>query len=211
MVEHACDVARLNERCDMPGLDSISSGNLVAIAIKARQLGLLQEGPAPGDVQAIGALLEAIASRSSPLGELLARGMDDALEALGMSEWSITSKRLDPPGYEPRRLKGTALSYAVSVRGACHLRATFYKAEVGGLLQGLENDAYVQTCIDREDRMLLLDSLTMCRFYPDFMTWDRIGSAVAQLHGAPVVQEKLERLSLPRPSPASAVSISRSA
>lgn len=82
-----------------------------------------------------------------------------------MQEWSITSKRLDPAGYEPRRLKGMALSYAVSVRGACHLRATFYKAELAGLLDGLDDEAYVGTYIDWEDRMLIQDGLTMCRFY----------------------------------------------
>jgi aldehyde:ferredoxin oxidoreductase len=195
MVEHARDVAKLNERCNRLGMDSISSGNLIAIAIKAGRLGLVQDGPSPGDVEGIGTLLDAIATRSTPTGDLLAQGMDDALAALGMSEWSITSKRLDPAGYEPRRLKGMALSYAVNVRGACHLRATFYKAELGGLLDGLDDDTYVQTYIDWEDRMLLLDSLTMCRFYRDFMNWDRLRSATAQLCGRPVTKEDLERLS----------------
>lgn len=195
MVEHARDVAKLGERCNMLGIDSISSGNLAAIAIKGRQLGLVPDGPAPGDAQAISALLEAIATRSTPLGRTLAQGMDDALAALGMSEWSITSKRLDPAGYEPRRLRGMALSYALSVRGACHLRATFYKAELAGLLDGLDDDAYVQTYIDWEDRMLLLDSLTMCRFYRDLMPWERIISAVEQLNGSSVTKEALERLS----------------
>ena len=194
MVEHARDVARLNERCNRLGLDSISSGNLAAIAIKAKQLGRLDEAPDPGEVEGIGSLLEAIATRSTPLGDLLAQGMDDALAGLGMSEWSITSKRLDPAGYEPRRLKGMALSYAVNVRGACHLRATFYKAELSGKLDGLDDDAYVRTYIDWEDRMLLMDGLTMCRFYRDLMTWDRIVSSASQLNGSPVTQAELEQL-----------------
>lgn len=195
MVEHARDVAKLSERCNLLGLDTISGANLVAVAIKAKQLGRLAEAPAPGDVEGISALLEAIATRSTPLGRTLAQGMDDALAELGMSDWSITSKRLDPAGYEPRRLKGMALSYAVNVRGACHLRATFYKAELGGLLEGLDDDAFVRTYVDWEDRMLLLDGLIMCRFYRDFMNWDRLVSAVTQLHGAPVTKEELERLS----------------
>jgi len=195
MVEHARDVAKLNERCNMLGIDTISGGNLAAIAIKAKQLGVLDEGPEPGDVEGIAATLEALATRSTSLGETLAQGMDDALADLGMSDWSITSKRLDPAGYEPRRLKGMALSYAVNVRGACHLRATFYKAELSGILDGLDDDAYVQTYIDWEDRMLLMDGLTMCRFYRDLMTWDRIVSCVSQLNGAPVTKEELETLS----------------
>jgi len=194
-VQHARDIAKLNERCNLLGIDTISGGNLAAVAIKARGLGKIDQGPAPGDVEGIARLLDEIATRSTPLGEILAQGMDDALDSLGMSEWSITSKHLDPAGYEPRRLKGMALSYAVNVRGACHLRATFYKAELGGLLEGLDDETYVRTYIDWEDRMLLLDGLTMCRFYRDFMTWERLASCVEQLNGAPVSREELEALS----------------
>jgi aldehyde:ferredoxin oxidoreductase len=195
MVEHARDVALLNERCNVLGLDTISGGNLAAIAIKGRQLGLIPDGPAPGDVEGIGRLLEEIATRSTPLGDTLAQGMDQALDHFGMSEWSITSKHLDPAGYEPRKLKGMAFSYAVNVRGACHLRATFYKAELSGMLKDLDDDAWVQTYIDWEDRMLLLDSLTMCRFYRDWMTWDYLLSSAQQLNGAPVTKAQLEQLS----------------
>ena len=195
MVEHARDVMKLNEICNRLGVDTISAGNLVAVAMKGRQLGLIEDGPAPGDVQAIAALLEAIAAKSTRTGSILAEGMDPALDAFGMSEWSITSKGMDPAGYEPRRLRGMALSYALSVRGACHLRATFYKAELGGLLTGLDDEAFVQTYIDWEDRMLLLDSLVMCRFYRDLMTWPRLAAAAGQVGGRSATKEQLEQLS----------------
>jgi aldehyde:ferredoxin oxidoreductase len=195
MVEHARDVAKLNERCNMLGMDTISSGNLAAVAIRARQAGRVPNGPGPGDVEGISQLLEEIATRATPTGSILAEGMDDALARFGVSEWSVTSKRLDPAGYDPRKLKGMALSYALSARGACHLRATFYKPELMGLLDGMDDDTYVQTYIDWEDRMVLMDGLTMCRFYRDFMSWDRIISAAGQLNGAPVTKEQLERLS----------------
>ncbi|MFH0914956.1 MAG: aldehyde ferredoxin oxidoreductase C-terminal domain-containing protein [bacterium] len=195
MVEHARDVAKLNERCNMLGMDTISSGNLAAVAIKGKQLGLVTDGPAPGDVAGIGRLLGEIAARSTSTGHILAQGMDDALAAFGMSEWSVTTKGLDPAGYDPRRLKGMALSYAVNVRGACHLRATFYKPELAGLLEGVDDDTFVQIYIDWEDRMLLLDSLSMCRFYRDFMSWDYLLSSAGQLNGAPVTKELLEQLS----------------
>jgi aldehyde:ferredoxin oxidoreductase len=194
MVRHARDVAKLNERCNKLGMDTISAGNQLAIAIKAGELGIIAEAPAAGDTEALSALLEQIATRSAELGDLLAEGMDPALEKLGMAEWSLTTKGLDPAGYDPRRLKGMALSYAVSVRGACHLRATFYKPELGGLLDGLDDDAFVDTYIDWEDRMLLLDSLIMCRFYRDFMTWECLTSAVTQLNGDPVTTEQLQAL-----------------
>jgi aldehyde:ferredoxin oxidoreductase len=194
MVEHAYDVARLNERCNLLGMDSISTGNLAGVAIKAREAGRLPDGPAAGDTEAILDLLDQIATRSTSTGATLAEGMDEALAVFGMSDRSVTSKGLDPAGYEPRRLKGMALSYALSPRGACHLRATFYKAELGGLLKDLNDDAYVDMYIDWEDRMLLADSLTECRFWRDFLSWDFMSSATQQLSGEPVSKEALRAL-----------------
>jgi aldehyde:ferredoxin oxidoreductase len=81
------------------------------------------------------------------------------------------------------------------VRGACHLRAAFYKPDLQGELEGLDDTAYVETYIDFEDRMMLLDSLTMCRFYRDFMDWERIPVAATELHGAPVAKADLQALS----------------
>lgn len=43
-------------------------------------------------------------------------------------------KGLEPAGYDPRVLKGVGLGYATSDRGACHLRATFYKPELSGMI-----------------------------------------------------------------------------
>ena len=195
MVKHARDVARLNERCNLLGLDTISTANLMGLAVKGGELGLLENVPASGDVEAFDELLGQVACRSTSIGDALAEGLDSAAQRFGMSGWNITSKGLDPAGYEPRRLKSMALSYALSARGACHLRATFYKAEFGGLLEGLDDEAYVETYVDWEDRMLLLDSLTMCRFYRDFMGWDSLVSAATELNGSPVTRRQLEILS----------------
>jgi aldehyde:ferredoxin oxidoreductase len=193
-VHHALDVAKLNELCNRYGIDSISTGNLVSAAIKRRELGLSAEGPEPGDVEAIGRLLGEIANRSTPLGDALAEGLDGALDRFGMKEWSTTSKHMDPAGYEPRRLTGMALSYALSVRGACHLRATFYKAELSGLLNGLDDDGVAEAYMDWENRMLVFDCLTMCRFYRDLLSWDELVTCATELAGAPVTCEVLQEV-----------------
>lgn len=200
MVEHARDIAFLNETCNRLGIDSISSGNLVALAMRAAERGRLPEAmdgglPRPGEVAAIAELLGDIARRSTPLGTLLARGMDAAARELGLEGDAITSKGLDPAGYEPRKMKGMALSYALSPRGACHLRSTFYKAELSGALAGLGPEENVATYVDWENRLLLADSLILCRFYRDFMTWDRITCCVSFLAGRPVSGAELRALS----------------
>ena len=51
-----------------------------------------------------------------------------------MEDVAVHVKGLEPAGYDPRVLKGMGLAYAVSDRGACHLRTTFYKPELTGMI-----------------------------------------------------------------------------
>jgi aldehyde:ferredoxin oxidoreductase len=80
------------------------------------------------------------------------------------------------------------------VRGACHLRATFYKPELSGLLEGLDDDQFVDTYVDWEDRVTIMDTLTICRFYRDLLPWERIVPIAAELNGTPVTIEQLKTL-----------------
>jgi aldehyde:ferredoxin oxidoreductase len=72
MVEQAQDVVMLHEECNRLGMDTMSAGNVVALAIKAGQRGAIAGAPAPGDVAAIAQMLQEIADRSTPLGDILA-------------------------------------------------------------------------------------------------------------------------------------------
>ncbi len=114
---------------------------------------------------------------------------------------------MDPAGYEPRRLKGMALSYALSPRGACHLRATFYKPELGGLLEDLDDDTYVETYIDWEDRMLLWTASPCAASIAICSRWDFLTSADDPVERGAGGKAELEELSTTRHSPASAASI----
>ena len=172
MVEHARDVLLLHEECNRLGVDTISAGNLVALAIEAGRQGRLKGAPALGDVAAITALLRDMARRSTSLGDTLAGGIRAAADALGMGDQAIHVKGMEPAGYDPRALRGMALAYATSPRGACHLRATFYKPILGGLTKDLDAEGIAALFVDFEDRLFLFDCLVMCRFYRDFLTWD---------------------------------------
>ncbi len=194
MVEQAEDVLRLHERCNILGLDTISAGNLVALAIRAGQSGRLEDAPRPGEVPAIAALLDAIARRSTPLGDLLADGIRNAGERLNMADETVHVKGMEPAGYDPRALRGMALAYATSPRGACHLRATFYKPILSGMTKDLDPAGVAALFVDFEDRLFLFDCLTMCRFYRDFLTWDDLLVATSELAGRPVSREEVQRL-----------------
>ena len=57
------------------------------------------------------------------VGAELADGVKKASEKFGGTEFAMQVKGLEYPQYEPRGSWGMALSYAISDRGACHMRA----------------------------------------------------------------------------------------
>lgn len=184
MVPHARDVLFLHEECNRLGMDTMSGGNLVSLAIKATETGRRSDGPAAGDTQAISALLKQMAHRDSELGDILSRGIRGAAAALGMEDEAIHVKGMEPAGYDPRSLRGMALAYATSPRGACHLRATFYKPILSGMIKDKTPWETVEVFVDFEDRMFLYDCLIMCRFYRDFLSWDDLAAVVSELGAA---------------------------
>jgi aldehyde:ferredoxin oxidoreductase len=88
-----------------------------------------------------------------------------------MEEKAIHVKGLEPAGFDPRVLKGMGLAYATSDRGACHLRATFYKSELSGQIDPDRIKGKAKLFVDYEDKMTLFDALILCRFYRDLITW----------------------------------------
>jgi aldehyde:ferredoxin oxidoreductase len=63
------------------------------------------------------------------------------------------------------------LAYATSDRGACHLRATFYKSELSGQISPDKIKGKAKLFVYYEDKMTLFDALILCRFYRDLITW----------------------------------------
>ncbi len=194
MVEHARDVLFLHEECNRLGMDTMSAGNLVSLVIKAAETGRRADGPAAGDTNAISDLLAHMAYRDSELGDILSRGIRGAAAALGMEDEAIHVKGMEPAGYDPRSLRGMALAYATSPRGACHLRATFYKPILSGMVKDKDARGTAEVFVDFEDRMFLYDCFIMCRFYRDFMSWDDLATVASELGGAPIDAPTLQKL-----------------
>ena len=129
-------------------------------------------------------LLHQIAGRKG-IGDILANGIQFEAKSWDLEGLAVHVKGLEPPGYDPRVLKGVGLGYAVSDRGACHLRATFYKAELSGMIDPAMVQGKAKLFIDFEDRMTLFDSLILCRFYRDVYPWDLLGEIIRATTGIP--------------------------
>ncbi len=192
-IEDLEEVAYLNDLCDRLGMDTISAGNLAALAVEAGLAGKVSGAPRYGDVDGIAALLQEMAEWKG-LGSVLARGIREAAAQLGMEESAIHVKGLEPAGYDPRVLKGMGLAYATSDRGACHLRATFYKPELSGIIDPKQVEGKAALFVDYEDRMAVFDTMIFCRFFRDLIGWEELGETIAAVTGIPYSNRELRQL-----------------
>jgi aldehyde:ferredoxin oxidoreductase len=170
MVKSIEEIIYLNDLCDRLGMDTITAGNLAAFAIEASKIKKIKENLQYGDVDGIAEILTKIAYKKG-VGRILSEGVRHAAKVWGMEERAIHVKGLEPAGFDPRVLKGMGLAYATSDRGACHLRATFYKSELSGQIGPDQIKGKAKLFVDYEDKMTLFDALILCRFYRDLITW----------------------------------------
>ena len=192
MISDIKEIAWLNDLCDRLGMDTISSGNLSAFAIEASKQQKISDDLDYSSADAIADILHKIVRREG-IGGLLAEGIKPASEELGMEDSAVHVKGMEPPGYDPRVLKGMGLAYAVSDRGACHLRSTFYKAELSGMIEPDAIEGKAELFRDFEDRCTLFDSLIVCRFYRDFYTWDELSKIILLTTGIEMDKNRLEK------------------
>jgi len=187
------EVAFLNDLCDRLGLDTMTAGNVSAFAVEAFKRGKTDFPIDYNQPDRIAALLRLVARREG-VGEVFADGVKGAAERLSLEDIAIHGKGLEPAGFDPRVLKGMGLSYATAARGACHLRGTFYKAELSGEIAKEQIEGKARLHIDYEDRAALFDCLILCRFFQDFILWDELSALVRASTGLALDKAELARM-----------------
>lgn len=191
MVDDIREIAYLNDICDRLGLDTMSAGSVTAFAIEASRRGRIDFQIDYGQVDRIAELLRLIAARQG-IGDLLAEGVREAARRLDLEELSIQVKGLEPAGYDPRTLEGMALAYAVADRGACHLRTTFYKPELSGLIDPRSNEGKAELFLEYEDRLAVFDCLIVCRFFRDYYYWNELATIIEGSLGLSMSEDELK-------------------
>lgn len=176
------------DACDRFGLDTISTGGVIAFAMECVENGLIAEdavGP-PLRFGNAAALLPAIESivQQRGIGKTLARGVREAARRIGRgaADFAMHVKGLELPGYEPRALPTYALGIAVCTRGACHNRAATYDGDLRDPAGELDDEARVRRAIDGEDYAAVWDSLVLCKFIRD--CFDDFYGEAAELYTA---------------------------
>jgi len=190
LIDSIEEIAYLNDICDRVGIDTITAGNLCGFTIEACKRGKIDYKIDYGEVDAIAELLTMIARREG-IGDVLAQGIKHAAKEWDLEDIAVHVKGMEPAGYDPRVLKGMGLAYATSDRGACHLRATFYKPELSGMIAPDQIEGKAELFLDFEDRLTIFDTLVFCRFYRDLYLWDVLGEIIQAVTGLDAGKEAL--------------------
>lgn len=114
----------LSNLCNMLGLDTISTGSVIAFAMELFQRGILTRTDTGGmqihwgDADVMEALIRQIAHKQG-LGAILAKGVKQAAVIIGRGaeKYAYHVKGVEIYGGDPRGTMGVALAYAVSMRG----------------------------------------------------------------------------------------------
>jgi aldehyde:ferredoxin oxidoreductase len=164
-------VTKANYLCNELGLDTISAGVTIACAMEMAEKGVLSEDEVGvelrfGDADAVIQLVEQIGYREG-FGDVLAEGSYRMAERYGVPELSITAKKQEFPGYDPRGSKGMGLLYATSNVGASHMAGDLAYMEVFGVpkkLDPLSTDRKPWYIKHFEDLFTIIDAAGLCVF-----------------------------------------------
>ena len=153
-------VMRFNRLCDDLGLDTMSAGATIALAMEMSESGIRDYGLSFGKPKEYLTVIEEIAHLSTPRGKDLALGAAKLSEKLGQKDATAHSKDLEMPAYDPRGSYGMGLAYATSERGACHLRAFTIFSEDPFRLKPMARDV-----MDGQNTNAAKWSLCLCDFW----------------------------------------------
>ena len=163
-------IIRLNWWCDEYGLDTISVGGVIGFVMEMFQRGIVGSdildgiSPSWGNAEAAIALVEKMA-KGEGCGEWLTQGVAAIAERFPAARpFAMQVKGLEMPAYHPNAAKGTALAYAVSERGACHLRGAPLGELFSGAADPLEIEGKPQLFRDHQADKAVWDSACLCAF-----------------------------------------------
>jgi aldehyde:ferredoxin oxidoreductase len=181
-------IIRMSLLCDDYGIDTISAGAIVAFVMELFEKGLVRAAeldglePRFGDCHAALTLIEKLA-KVEGCGEWLSEGVAKiAARYPGSEAFAMHVKGLEMPAYHPNGAKGMALGYAVSERGACHLRGAPLTEVLGGA-DPLSTAGKAKLFREHQSESALWNSAVLCCFPSYGMSlkelWQLVNAATA--------------------------------
>lgn len=159
-------IAIANDKCNLLGLDTISTGSTIGAAMELVEKGKLDAPLKFGDTSGLLDFIDDMAHMRG-LGAKMSEGSKRLAERYGAPELAMQVKGLELPAYDPRGVQGHALGYATSNRGGCHLRSYLIGPEVLGfpvLVDRDRPDGKADLVMLYQDLSAAMDCMVVCRF-----------------------------------------------
>jgi aldehyde:ferredoxin oxidoreductase len=127
-------VVKANELCNKYGIDTISTGAVIAFAMECAEKGFLDPKDYGedfkiefGNPETLIKLIKKISFKEGELGSLLSKGVKYISEQLGdeTKEFAMHTKGEELAMQEPRGKAGTGIGYAVAPTGGDHIQMEF--------------------------------------------------------------------------------------
>lgn len=157
-VDDLDQIAWMNRLCDDYGVDSIETGVAIGVAMEA---GVAEWGDSAKVIELLHEL-----GRGTPLGRVLGAGAAVTGQVYGVRRVPVV-KRQAIPAYDPRAVKGVAVTYATSPMGADHTAGYSVTSNilgVGGKTDPLVKDGQVELSKNLQVATAFIDSSGLCLF-----------------------------------------------
>jgi aldehyde:ferredoxin oxidoreductase len=175
-------VIKANELCNRYGMDTISCGSAVALAMELFEKGTVTKEQLDGldlswgRMDSVLELVKKMAYRQG-FGDILADGAVHAARRIGGDaiDAVVHVKGLEAPMHDPRGFHGMGLAYMMSNRGACHLQHFVLATEQGMAswpqlfdmkddYQGTTSEGKAALVYNSENYGILANSLAICHY-----------------------------------------------
>jgi aldehyde:ferredoxin oxidoreductase len=158
-VDNLDDIAEADALMDDIGIDTIETSVAMGVAMEA---GVLEFGDGPG----ICRILKEDIAKGTALGRIIGNGAGSVGRAFGVTRVPVV-KNQAIPAYDPRAVKGMAITYATSTQGADHTVGYAVATNilnVGGSVDPLSKEGQVELSRNLQIATAAIDSTGMCLF-----------------------------------------------
>ena len=154
-----------NYLADDLGMDTISLGASLSMAMELQERGMLEAGVSFGNPDGVGELIEDIANRRG-VGNDLADGTKRMAERFGGHEFAMHVKGLELSAYDPRGSFAQGVEYATTNRGGCHVQgASMYMESTGPLTINPQNlKLKAEIPVVQQNLACAINSMVLCIF-----------------------------------------------
>ncbi|MDH5353780.1 MAG: aldehyde ferredoxin oxidoreductase family protein [Gammaproteobacteria bacterium] len=168
-----------NFLCNEHGMDPISLGVTIAAAMDLFEENVLTLDHTDGLELRFGnadALVRAVelTATGEGIGADIGLGSTRLCEKYGRPELAMVVKGQEFPGYDPRAMKGMALAYATSNRGACHMRARPFMED----FSNVTTEGKAELVKTTQDLIGAVDSAGICMFANAIIAPEHLSSMI---------------------------------